>query len=63
MTKMRYNILRMALGAFLAVTIITAIKDTSALSGGHWAALGLGIIALIANYLPEPKNTKSEDRL
>ena len=63
MSKQRYNILRLALGAFLGVTIATAIKEPALLSGGQWLALGLGLIAAAVNYWPEPKDTTYEDRM
>lgn len=63
MSKQRYNILRLALGAFLGVTIAMAIKDPSSLGAGQWTALGLGLIAAAVNYLPEPKDTTHEDRM
>ncbi len=63
MSKQRYNILRLALGAFLGVTIVIAIKDPGSLSVGQWVSLGLGLIAAAVNYWPEPKNTTNKDRM
>ncbi|GAB5526584.1 MAG: hypothetical protein Roseis2KO_44560 [Roseivirga sp.] len=62
MSKQRYNLLRIALGCFLGVTIIQVIKETDTVSTGQFVALGLGILAAIFNYLPEKKGVSDQDR-
>lgn len=62
MSKQRYNLLRIALGCFLAVTLIQVIKETDTVSTGQYVALGLGTLAAIFNYLPEKSDISNQDR-
>lgn len=62
MSKQRYNLLRMALGCFLTVTIIQVIKETDSVSTGQYVSLGLGIVAAIFDYLPEKKGVADQDQ-
>lgn len=62
MSKQRYNLLRIALGCFLGVTIIQVIKETDTVTVGQYVALGLGILAAVFNYLPEKGDVRNEDR-
>lgn len=62
MSKQRYNLLRMALGCFLGITIIQVFKSFDTVTTGQFVALGLGLLAAIANYLPEKKGVTNEDR-
>ncbi len=62
MSKQRYNLLRMALGCFLGITIVQVFKSFDTVTTGQFVALGLGLLAAIANYLPEKKGVTNEDR-
>jgi len=62
MSKQRYNILRLALGGFLGVTLAQILTDASSMSNGQWFVFALGLFAAAVNYWPETKGTRHEDR-
>ena len=62
MSKQRYNILRLALGTFIGISIGQLVKDPNALNTSELIALGVGLFAAVVNYWPERKDVKPEDR-